>query len=155
MRIVRTQHPDLDFDADALNPRLGCAIRWATECLPEDERTKIRTEFCQEVYDAVSADSKECIEILLNMLEPSISFEKLTAIIYGAPKLQLGLPIDAEPTPDVKKRQREFFVSVYQLVCGSDTGPRLPTLFLSVGLDRIRSLLRPVATDMAGAGSCQ
>lgn len=53
----------------------------------------------------------------------------------------LGLPPDADPTAEIKKAQREFFTVIYRLLCDSDTGPRLPTLLLSIGLDRSRHLL--------------
>jgi lysyl-tRNA synthetase class 1 len=41
----------------------------------------------------------------------------------------------------LKKAQRAFFAALYQLMCSSDTGPRLPTLLLSIGEDRIHELL--------------
>jgi lysyl-tRNA synthetase class 1 len=63
--------------------------------------------------------------------------------VYGVPKVQLGLPLDTKPTPELKVRQREFFALLYLLLVGRDTGPRLPTLLLALGPDRIRHLLAP------------
>jgi len=57
------------------------------------------------------------------------------------PKLQVGLTADAEATPELKAAQRALFTLLYELLVGRDTGPRLPTLMLSLGPDRIRSLL--------------
>ena len=57
------------------------------------------------------------------------------------PKLQAGLAADAAPTPELKKAQRAFFALVYRLLIGRDTGPRLPTLLLAAGPERIRKLL--------------
>ena len=37
--------------------------------------------------------------------------------------------------------QRTFFKALYQLLVASDTGPRLPTLMLSIGPERTRELL--------------
>jgi lysyl-tRNA synthetase class 1 len=37
--------------------------------------------------------------------------------------------------------QRTFFALLYQLLVGRDTGPRLPTLLLAVGAERVRKLL--------------
>ena len=37
--------------------------------------------------------------------------------------------------------QRAFFVLLYHLLVGRDTGPRLPTLLLAVGADRVRTLI--------------
>ena len=61
--------------------------------------------------------------------------------MYAIPKLLRGLPEDAPPDPELKRAQREFFAAVYQLLCSADTGPRLPTLLLSIGPDRARRLL--------------
>ena len=57
------------------------------------------------------------------------------------PKLQAGLDADAKPTPELKVAQRTFFVLVYTLLIGKDTGPRLPTLLLAAGIGRVRKLL--------------
>ena len=45
--------------------------------------------------------------------------------------------------PEVKTAQRELFALLYRLLVGSDTGPRIPTLLLSLGPDRVRALLTP------------
>ena len=37
--------------------------------------------------------------------------------------------------------KRAFFALIYQLLIGKDTGPRLPTLLLAAGQDRVRQLL--------------
>lgn len=57
------------------------------------------------------------------------------------PKVQAGLEPDAKPTPELKIAQRAFFALLYNLLVGRDTGPRLPTLLLAVGADRVRKLL--------------
>ncbi len=61
----------------------------------------------------------------------------------GVPKLLRGLQLDAPPDEELKQAQRSFFVAIYSLLCNNDTGPRLPTLFLSIGKDRVRALLTP------------
>ena len=71
------------------------------------------------------------------------SLDGLTTLLYGIPKLQRGLPISAPPTPELKADQRAWFILLYQLLIGKDTGPRLPTLLLALGQDRIRALLTP------------
>jgi lysyl-tRNA synthetase class 1 len=53
-----------------------------------------------------------------------------------------GLPPDVKPTPELKAAQRAFFALIYRLLVGRDTGPRLPTLLLAVGADRVRRLLQ-------------
>jgi lysyl-tRNA synthetase class 1 len=39
------------------------------------------------------------------------------------------------------RRSARFFKAVYMLICNSETGPRLPTLFLSLGKERVKELL--------------
>ena len=71
------------------------------------------------------------------------SLAGLTTLLYGIPKLQRGLSISAPPTDGLKTDQRAWFALLYQLLVGKDTGPRLPTLLLALGQDKIRSLLTP------------
>lgn len=67
--------------------------------------------------------------------------------MYGVPKVLAGLEMDAKAaTPELKAAQRAFFALLYRLLVGRDTGPRLPTLLLAVGRDRIRELLDPGRT---------
>jgi len=69
------------------------------------------------------------------------SFERLTTLLYGIPKLIRGLSIDAPPTSELKVAQRAWFVLLYRLLIGEDTGSRLPTLLLALGQERVRMLL--------------
>ena len=57
------------------------------------------------------------------------------------PKILRGLPLDAKPDDELKQAQRSFFIAIYRLLCGSDTGPRIPTLLLSLGKERVKMLL--------------
>ena len=66
-----------------------------------------------------------------------------TALVYGVPKLARGLGLDDEPTDEVKADQKDFFRLLYNLLVDADRGPRLPTLFLALGAEKVRSLLTP------------
>ena len=57
------------------------------------------------------------------------------------PKLVRGLPLDVQPDDELKQAQRSFFVALYRLICGADTGPRIPTLLLSLGKEKVKALL--------------
>lgn len=136
---------DLPFEGSALieslEPRLSCAINWATRYLPEDERTHVREDFAAEVYAGLDEPTKEGIALLLGRLDAGWSLEGLTKLVYAVPKIQRGLPEDTKPDDVLKQAQRKFFIGIYQLICGADTGPRLPTLFLSLGQEKVRRLL--------------
>ena len=69
------------------------------------------------------------------------SLPGLTTLVYGIPKLQRGLPIDAPPDEELKAAQKIWFALLYQLLVGKERGPRLPTLLLALGPERIRYLL--------------
>lgn len=135
--------PESFDDTDSLYPRLQMAINWAMNYMPEEERTIIRDSFNTEYYDSIPEVEREGLATLVNELEEHWSKDALTSLIYGIPKTFLGMPRDAKPTPEISAAQRQFFVHIYQLICTADTGPRLPTLFHSLGLETLRKLLQP------------
>jgi lysyl-tRNA synthetase class 1 len=124
-----------------LEPRLDCAIHYAAELVPEAERTRVRDAFSRETFDALDERDREGVKLLAQGLGEHWSLEGLTRLIYAVPKQLLGLAPDAEADADVKARQRAFFKAVYRLICDAETGPRLPTLLLSIGRDRAHRLL--------------
>ncbi|MGH3917103.1 MAG: lysine--tRNA ligase [Pseudonocardiaceae bacterium] len=126
-----------------LEPRLSCAINWATRLLPPEQRTTINQSFNAAEWDRLDERTRGALRLLVSRLGDSWDIEGLTTLVYSVPKIMLGLPANAGPTPEIKTAQREFFKAMYRLLCNSDTGPRLPTLLLSIGLDRSASLLTP------------
>jgi lysyl-tRNA synthetase class 1 len=133
--------PGTDSLIKALQPRLTCAINYATRLLPPEERTIIRTEFNARAWATLDEQTREGVHLLDSRVGEDWTLDGLTRLVYAVPKLLRGLPEDAAPSPELKKAQRSFFAALYQLLCSSDTGPRLPTLLLSIGLDRIHALL--------------
>jgi lysyl-tRNA synthetase class 1 len=138
LRILR----DLDGvrTLDEAGPRLGRAQRWVELHLPADQRTRVRESPDQELLDSLGPAEHEALRLLADGLD-DWTLEGLTALVYGVPKLQAGLPVDAKPTPEMKTAQRAFFTLLYRLLVGQDTGPRLPTLLMAVGADRVRKLV--------------
>jgi lysyl-tRNA synthetase class 1 len=145
IRIAHQHVPDLPRDtiAGLLGPRLERAITWALRYQPEDERVRIRDEFSSETYAQLDERTVEGIEILLARLGDDWTAEGLRTLVYSVPKILMGMPPDSPPTPEIKEAQRAFFSALYRLLVGSDTGPRLPTLFLSLGRERVARLLSP------------
>jgi len=142
LRILR----DLDRaapieDLGQARPRLDCARAWITTYVPADARTHVREEPDRERLAALTDAQREAVALLLERFEDDWSQEGLTTLVYGIPKVQAGLPGDAAATPELKAAQRALFTLLYQLLVGSDTGPRLPTLLLALGPERIRTLL--------------
>jgi lysyl-tRNA synthetase, class I len=125
---------------EQLRPRLDCAVAWARQ-LPAGQRTVVRESFDPGQWQQLDGRTRDAVGILVGGLAGAWTLDGLTTLVYGVPKLMLGMSADAAPTPEVKVAQREFFRALYRLLCDADTGPRLPTLMLSIGLDRTTALL--------------
>ncbi|OFE15469.1 lysine--tRNA ligase [Humibacillus sp. DSM 29435] len=127
---------------DDLRPRLDCAERWVLGYVPADERTIVRTEPDAVLLGSLDDAQREALRLLVDMLDEHWSLDGLTHLAYAVPKIQRGIDPDAKVRdPELSAAQRAFFVLVYRLLIGTDTGPRLPTLLLAVGAERVRSLL--------------
>jgi lysyl-tRNA synthetase class 1 len=127
---------------DEARPRLTCAETWVRTRLSPDQRTVVRSEPDTELQASLTDDQRAALRLLAAGLEEHWSLVGLTSWAYAVPKIRAGLPPAAKArTPELKAAQREFFVLLYRLLIGTDTGPRLPTLLLAVGLDRVRALI--------------
>lgn len=126
---------------DEVRPRLDRAQAWVTAYVPPAERTQVLAEPDASALAALTEAQRRALKLLAADMTAHWSLEGLTRLLYGIPKLQRGLPLDAPPTAELKTAQREWFILLYRLLVGKDTGPRLPTLLLALGQDRIRALL--------------
>jgi lysyl-tRNA synthetase, class I len=142
LRIV-AQYSGQEVRPELLEPRLTCALNWVTRYLPEDERTPIRSSFNAEAYEHLSELDRASVQMLVENLDTAWNLEALTNLIYNIPKIVRGLPADAPADADLKQAQRSFFIALYQLICGRETGPRIPTLLLSLGKEKVKLLLAP------------
>lgn len=126
---------------DEARPRLDRAENWITSQVPAEARTIVRSEPDEELLGSLDEQAREALRLLLAGLDSHWSLDGLTTLVYGVPKTLAGLEPDAKPTAELKTAQRSFFALLYRLLVGRDTGPRLPTLLLAVGADRVRKLL--------------
>jgi len=133
----------LHASVEDLEPRLGKAMAWMSDFVPVEDRTTVRDSADTERLAALSADEERWLRQLLDRLPDHLELEPTTELIYGVPKLARGLSLDDAPTDEVKQDQKAFFRLLYNLLVDADRGPRLPTLFLALGADRVRSLLTP------------
>ncbi|GHO44656.1 lysine--tRNA ligase [Ktedonospora formicarum] len=140
---TQTLKEERQIEPTQLEPRLTCALNWVNNYLPEDERTTIRTSFDAEAYTQLPESEQAALHLLVEEFENAWSLDALTDLMYRIPKQVRGLPADAPATPELKQAQRAFFVAIYTLICASDTGPRIPTLMLSLGKEKVKSLLTP------------
>ncbi|WP_086773036.1 lysine--tRNA ligase [Streptomyces bobili] len=129
---------------DEARPRYDKAEAWINTHVPADQRTIVRDEPDAELLKSLDEASQNSLRLLLDGLADHWSLDGLTHLVYGVPKVQAGFPADATPKelpPEIKTAQRTFFALLYHLLVGRDTGPRLPTLLLAVGQERVRALL--------------
>ncbi|MFK0258020.1 lysine--tRNA ligase [Streptomyces sp. NPDC090445] len=126
---------------DEVRPRLDRAENWITTQVPADQRTLVREEPDTELLASLDDEGRRSLELLLEGLDSHWSLDGLTTLVYGVPKVMAGLDPEAKPTPELKVAQRQFFALLYRLLVTRETGPRLPTLLLAVGADRVRKLV--------------
>jgi len=144
LRILRDlTAPDPVVTLDEVRPRLDCAQAWVAGYVAPADRTQVRDQPDSARLAALTGTERDAIELLIKGMAADWSLDGLTTLLYGVPKLQRGLPISAPPDAELKVSQRAWFVLLYQLLIGRDTGPRLPTLLLALGEERVRSLLAP------------
>jgi lysyl-tRNA synthetase class 1 len=142
LRILRDLDPsDPIASLDEARPRLDCAEHWITTQVPAEQRTRVLSAPDKDLLESLTDQQRESLRLLLAGLDSHWSLDGLTTLVYGVPKQMAGLPMDTKPTAELKVLQREFFALLYHLLVGRDTGPRLPTLLLAVGADRVRALL--------------
>ncbi|ARP70778.1 lysine--tRNA ligase [Streptomyces pluripotens] len=145
LRILSELDPDQPLGSlDEVRPRYDRAEAWINTQVPADQRTIVRDEPDAELLKSLDEASGQSVRLLLDGLAEHWSLDGLTHLVYGVPKVQAGFPADATPKelpPEIKTAQRSFFALLYHLLVGRDTGPRLPTLLLAVGQDRVRALL--------------
>ena len=127
---------------DDLEPRLSRAVSWTAEFVPESERTTVRAEPDTARLAALTDQERQWLGLLLEGLSTGdLDLEPVTALVYGVPKLARGMSLDDKPTDEVKADQKEFFGLLYRLLVDAERGPRLPTLIVALGADRVRALL--------------
>ncbi|MFC9927110.1 lysine--tRNA ligase [Streptomyces sp. NPDC127190] len=145
LRILSELDPEQPLATlDEVRPRYDRAEAWINTHVPADQRTIVREEPDAELLKSLDEASQQSVRLLLDGLAEHWSLDGLTHLVYGVPKVQAGFPADATPKelpPEIKTAQRTFFALLYHLLVGRDTGPRLPTLLLAVGQDRVRRLL--------------
>lgn len=125
-----------------IQPRRDLAGRWLATQVPPEARTRVRDEPDHTALAALDPEQRRAIDMLLAELPGRTDLAALTSLVYGIPKRLRGMTEDAAPTPEIRTAQRDLFTLLYRLLLDSDTGPRLPTLLLALGPERVAGLLR-------------
>ena len=127
---------------DDLEPRLSKAMQWTAEHVPADERTTVReTPDTERLVLAQRGRGAVAADLPRPAARPTVDLDAVTSVVYGVPKVARGLGFDDAPTDQVKADQKDFFRLLYHLLVDADRGPRLPTLVLALGPEKVRQLL--------------
>jgi lysyl-tRNA synthetase class 1 len=104
----------------------------------------VRTTPDEATLASLTEQQREWLRLLLDGLAEPLDLDTVTSLVYGVPKLARGMALDDKPTDEVKADQKELFGLLYRLLVDAERGPRLPTLVMSLGIDRVRTLLTDV-----------
>jgi lysyl-tRNA synthetase class 1 len=124
-----------------LEPRLARAMAWTSEYVDPADRTNVRETPDEATLASLSDEQLEWLRLLRDGLDEPLEIDHVTALVYGVPKLARGMAVEDKPTDEVKADQKQFFGLLYRLLVDAERGPRLPTLVMALGADRVRSLL--------------
>lgn len=122
------------YDEEMLKQRLEKSQAWIENFVPE-MKIKVREIPNLDYFKKLSKDEKEHIKELKKKMKSNWSLEKLTVLVYEIPK-KPGMSEDEK-----KEAQRNFFKNAYQMLMDKDTGPRLPTFLIALGIKRVKKLL--------------
>ena len=124
-----------------LQPRLDKAMAWTSEYVDPADRTTVRESPDEATLASLDDRQRTWLTLLLDGLGEPLRLDAVTSLVYGVPKLARGMALDDKPTDEVKADQKEFFGLLYRLLVDAERGPRLPTLVMALGTERVRSLL--------------
>lgn len=127
---------EMGFTTESLHLRLPLAKQWLETYNPTEVialLSKPNVEYWQVLPKEIQGQVGELFVYLAGHREAKVL--ELEELVYRIPK-DLSLPQEQN-----KPRQRAFFKSIYNLLLGSDTGPRLSTFLWAVERDRVLELL--------------
>lgn len=127
----------LSYGKASIEARLPCAWAWLTKYNPQ-EKFELLSAPNAAYAEALGADAREQVAKLAKGLaeKRGQSVEELETFVYDIPK---GSGLEGSA---LKKKQREFFGHIYNLLIGKDTGPRLGTFLWALDREKVLALLR-------------
>ncbi len=126
----------LSYTKESIVRRLPLAKNWLVTYNPEEAieiNEKIHEEYAQNLNERERSQVLALREALLRGDRKTI--EELDDLVYSIPK-ENELEDD-----ELKKRQRAFFKTIYNLLIRKDTGPRLGTFLWALDREQVVSLL--------------
>jgi len=122
------------FTSSQFNDRLEKASYWLNTYCPESV-VSLKETPNKAYFETLNPVEQQWIRNLYKKItEKNMTFEELTVMLYDIPK-------DQSLSEDINKtNQRRFFLIIYQLLIGKDTGPRLATFLQALDPQKISFL---------------
>ncbi|MEW6063159.1 MAG: lysine--tRNA ligase [Nanoarchaeota archaeon] len=114
-----------DFDKKRLQERAKCALNWLEKYAPENFKFEIQ----EKVFLKLPERETKALKILAEKLKKSYEEKELHNLFYDICK-------EVSLTPE------NFFRAAYKLVINKEKGPRLASLILIVGKEKIINLIK-------------
>lgn len=123
----------LKYNKESVARRLPLSQNWVNKYAP-DMKVTLRTTANTEYYNKLNKTEKEQVNKFFKEVEKHWTPDGLKNFIYSIAK-------DNKLTDEENKTlQRDFFKHIYYLLVDKETGPRLPTLLIAIGKDKIKQL---------------
>lgn len=126
---------ELHYDAASIARRLPLARNWLVTYNPDEMvvlHDTVNADYAATLTEVQRERVQKLRDALANMRDASIP--DLETLVYGIPKS----PELSEQ--DLKKAQRDFFKTVYLLLIGKETGPRLGTFLWAADRAQVLAL---------------
>ena len=125
-----------------LQPRLDKAMAWTSEYVDPADRTTVRESPDEATLAALDDRAAHLADAAARRARrAAASSTPSRRSSTACPSWRAGMALDDKPTDEVKADQKEFFGLLYRLLVDAERGPRLPTLVMALGTERVRSLL--------------
>ena len=128
-----------------LEPRLSRAMAWTAEFVPPAERTIVRTGPDTARLASLSDREARWISLFLDGLSElgagELRLEPVTTLVVRRPQARARPARRRRPHRRGQGGPEGVLPLLYNLLVDKDRGPRLPTLIVALGADRVRSLL--------------
>jgi lysyl-tRNA synthetase class 1 len=126
------------YTREDFGERLDMAKYWLHNCSPESVY-RLRESVNGEYYNTMDSCGKDEIARLYGYLSTrDYTLDELQSELYAIPKAARGDGLDEK---ELKKAQSVFFKNVYQLLLGTDKGPRLYLFLYAVDKGKYMGLL--------------
>lgn len=120
---------------EQLNERYDRAKYWLETYSPES-MIKLVSEIDKDVLASLTDEQKANVEKFVTLLEKGVNEETIQQDLYDIPR---DTTVDDKEN---KKKQLDFFKTIYKLVLNKDSGPALYVLVLAAGAQNLLKLFK-------------